>query len=90
MEGEIGSLEYVQDIEKLLESENIKRAIFIQMALQMMIQRISVRETLGDALMHILGKNKLSCQSHKTLAIEWIENTLGCLWELERAYDLIK
>ena len=86
MEGEIGSLEYAQDIEKLLESENIKRAIFIQM----MIQRISLRETLGDALMHILGKNKLSCQSHKTLAIEWIENTLGCLWELERAYDLIK
>ena len=66
MEGEIGSLEYAQEIEKLLESENIKRAIFIQM----MIQRISLRETLGDALMHILGKNKLSCQSHKTLAIE--------------------
>jgi len=47
----------------------IFRAIFIQMALQMMIQIISLRETLGDALMHILGKNKLSCQSHKTLAI---------------------
>jgi hypothetical protein len=51
METEVKSLECAQDIdiEKILESENIEKIVFIQITPQMMIW--SFRKTLRDALM---------------------------------------
>ena len=46
---ENGSLECKQDIKKLLESEDVQRAVFMQMTLQLMIQRVKFRKTFGDA-----------------------------------------
>ena len=50
IDSENDSLECKQDIEKLLESENIQRGIFMYITLQMMIQRVKFRKTLRDAL----------------------------------------
>ena len=50
IDSENGSLGCKQDIEKLLESERIQKMIFMQITLQMMIQRVKFRRILGDAL----------------------------------------
>ena len=50
IEYEHGSLEFTRDIEKLLESENIRKAIFMRITLQMMIYRVSFTKTIGDSL----------------------------------------
>ena len=47
---EIAFLECTQDIEKPLESGNIQKAIFMQKAIQMIIQKIKFKKTLEDAL----------------------------------------
>jgi hypothetical protein len=49
MENEAISLDYEQDIEKH-RPKKIYRAIFIQMDIQLMISRMSLRRTLEDDL----------------------------------------
>jgi hypothetical protein len=50
MESEDGSLDYAQDIEKLLKNTKIQKTTFTQMALQIMIYIVNFRKTLEDAL----------------------------------------
>jgi hypothetical protein len=78
IEIEIGSLEYAK--EKLLDDK---------MVYQIMVEGVSLRgTTLGDALMHTLWKTTrlLISQNHSHCLNK---NILGCLWELERANDLL-
>ena len=50
IDNENGFLECTQDIEKLLESESIQKVIFMHKAIQIIIQIVKFRKTLGDSL----------------------------------------
>ena len=63
IDNENGFLECTQDIKKLLDHENIQKAIFMQKALQMIIQSVKLRKTSGD------GDPTFTLASHLYIAL---------------------
>ena len=88
IDSENSSIECKQGIEKLLDSENVQTTFFTQMTLQMMIQSVKLKKTLGDevsrliAQLHLItiGYSVIIAREHlvilcsKRLLPNWIKN----------------